>query len=344
MPISTQMIGLVFNIQKFSLNDGPGIRDMVFLKGCPLRCPWCSNPESQQLEPEILFRPEQCLGPDICGLCISACPEGAVQIIEKDQIFAKDQGVNSSSRSNLDLDPNSDSDSNLDMASNSHRSAVLTMDWTRCTHCGECTKDCPGGARERVGREMTVDEVIAIVEKDGGFHARSGGGVTVSGGEPLLQADFVGALLKSCKARLIDTAVETTGFGSWENLKTTVEHANQVFFDIKCADSALHKKHTGVPNEIILQNLKRLSREMPHLPVIVRTPVIPGFNDTEEAISHIREIVVSIPSVKAFQLLPFHRLGIAKYAYQGKECEYIDAEPPGEEQMAQLKIFEYAHD
>ncbi len=321
MNISNKMTGLVFNIQKFSLNDGPGIRDMVFLKGCPLRCRWCSNPESQRLDPEILFRPDKCIGTDVCGLCVSACPDGAFH-----------KGMSTVNNEDKKESPD-----------NRQKPSPVTMDWSRCTHCGECTKDCPGDALEYVGHEMSVDDVVAVVEKDGGFHVRSGGGVTVSGGEPLMQADFVGALLETCKDRLINTAVETTGHGSWEQLKKTVEHANQVFYDIKCADPELHNAYTGIPNTTILKNLHRLSDEMPNLKIIVRTPVIPRFNDTEKAIFDIRKIIEPISSVKAYQLLPFHRLGIAKYEYQGKACEYMDIQPPGDDKMTQLKKYEYTH-
>ena len=189
--------GWVFNIQKFSLHDGPGIRDLIFLKGCPLRCQWCSNPESQRPHPEIVYKIDRCIGFEVCGLCKNQCPEKAIS--------KRDGG-----KANIDR--------------------------SRCNHCGNCATVCPDGALALVGREMSIAEILDVVAADDGFHFRSGGGVTVGGGDPILQSDFVGALLKACRARGIDTAVETAGYGRWDQLEKICRYANLIFYDVKSMD------------------------------------------------------------------------------------------------------------
>lgn len=291
------MKGWVFNIQKFSLHDGPGIRDLVFLKGCPLKCEWCANPESQVADPGVLLKVKQCLGFDACGLCEPACPSGA--------IFKDREG----------------------------RAAI---NWDVCTHCAHCATICPSMALTAVGREMTVDEVLAVVEKDGGFHSRSGGGVTISGGEPLMQADFAVALLSACRAQLIDTALETSGFGSWEKLEKMADAANMIHYDIKSMDDDVHRRFTGVSNKLITENLVRLTRRFPRKKIIVRTPVIPGFNDTREDISEIVAFLKSIDADVEYHLMPFHRLGFSKYACLGRTCAFEDCPPVPEPLMEGL--------
>lgn len=290
--------GYVFDIQKFSLHDGPGIRDLVFLKGCPLRCQWCANPESQRPHPETLFRPDRCLGFEICGLCEPACPEQAI---------GRGDG------------------------------GEAVIDRTACTHCGECAKRCPTGAIEQSGRHMTAAEVLAIVVEDAEFHFRSGGGMTVSGGEPLVQADFTAALLEGCRRRLIHTAVETSGHGPWSDLEKMARHADLILYDIKCMDPDSHRAVTGISNEIILRNLRRLSDRFPDTPVTVRTPVIPGVNDSAAEIQEIARFVKGIETVNAYRLLPFHRLGLAKYTGLGRSCTFAETAPLDDERMDALK-------
>lgn len=290
--------GTVFDIQKFSIHDGPGIRDLIFLKGCPLTCKWCSNPESQLPQPQLLFKQNECLGSDACGLCLDICPAGAIKTTDTTSIL---------------------------------------VDHSTCKQCLECVAICPTNALETAGKSMTVDELLDVVERDGGFHHRSGGGITVSGGEPLTQATFVSALFQECRKRLIHTAVETTGFGRWEQFYTTVEFANVVLYDIKSMNSSKHKEYTGVPNDLILQNLKQLSYSKPQLPIIIRTPVIPGFNDSEKDITEIVTFIKTLPSVTDYQLLPFHRLGLSKYDSLGKTCDYNNTPNIDESLMEHLK-------
>ncbi|HCX87391.1 MAG TPA: glycyl-radical enzyme activating protein [Gammaproteobacteria bacterium] len=290
--------GWVFSIQRFSLHDGPGIRNIVFLKGCPLACVWCSNPESRLKSPQVLLKEELCLGFDVCGLCTDSCPEGALKANGKGK---------------------------------------ARIDWPLCNHCGACAVACPVTALEMAGRKMMVREVVDDVEKDGGFHFRSGGGITVSGGEPIMQADFVSCLLSSCKERLIDTAVETAGYGSWKNLSKTVRNADLVFYDIKSLDPTKHKLFVGFSNDLILKNLIHLATHFPDKPVIVRTPVISGFNDTDDDILEILEFLKQVKTVKDYQLLPYHKFGITKYQYIGKQYPNPDLQVPDSSRMNQLK-------
>jgi pyruvate formate lyase activating enzyme len=290
--------GWVFNIQKFCLHDGPGIRDLIFMKGCPLRCQWCANPESQRPRPEIAYNIDRCIGFETCGLCQDACPEKAIS-----------RGT----------------------------TGRAEIDRLRCNHCGTCAIVCPDRALEILGREMNIAEILDIVAADEGFHFRSGGGVTVGGGDPIMQADFVGELLRACRDCGIDTAVETAGYGGWEQLEKICRYTNRVFYDVKSIDDEKHMAFTGVSNVQILENLGRLSIRFPGIPIVARTPVIPGFNDTIKDISAIVKFLKSIGTLKKYELLPYHKFGIPKYGQLGKTCLYPDAGPPAHECMQQLR-------
>lgn len=279
--LDKDVLGTVFNVQKFSVHDGKGIRTLVFLKGCPLRCKWCSNPESQRLEQERAFNPTRCLTAPVCGRCVDACPSGAITKID-------DQ---------------------------------LCDDREKCTECFACVQACPSSAQSCYGETQTVDLVLRRVEEDGVFYARSGGGLTLSGGEPMVQPDFVLALLREARARRINTAMETCGHCDWGGMAKACALLNSLIFDVKCMDSAKHREFTGVGNELILKNFTRLCEEFPDLPLMVRTPVIPGFNDTEEDILAIREFISRRPNVR-YELLPYHRMGQPKYEYIGKRYPY----------------------
>ncbi|MQL53683.1 glycyl-radical enzyme activating protein [Desulfofundulus thermobenzoicus] len=296
--ITPEKTGLVFNIQHFSVHDGPGIRTIVFFKGCPLRCQWCANPESQLHEPEIAYNENKCIGTGECHLCFQACPARAIE----ERIDNK----------------------------------KVRIDRFRCTNCGECTLVCPSNALELFGKRMTVEEVLQIVEEDSLLYSRSGGGITLSGGEPLMQAGFASELLKEARARGITTAIETSGYADWNRMVMVCQHADTVFYDIKCIDPDKHKRFTGVTNDIIIANLKELNQNFPGLNIIVRTPVIPGFNDTEKDITAILKLVKSLTNVR-YELLPFHRFGEAKYAYLGKRYLFIGVQPPSKEKMKHLE-------
>ena len=277
--------GLVFNIQKYSVHDGPGIRTIVFLKGCPLSCRWCSNPESQRLEPELAFNPGRCLTFSKCTRCLQACLRGAI-IREADD--------------------------------------SLRIERALCEGCPKnCAQACPAQGLIVYGEERSVDDVLKVVEQDAAFYTRSSGGMTLSGGEPLLQADFALALLRESRRRRIKTAVETCGMVPWRTLEAAAEHLNYVLYDIKHMDSAVHEEQTGRPNGAILENFRKLAELCPDKPILARTPVIPGFNDSEEAISAIAEFLLPYPNVR-YEMLPYHRLGTQKYLF-------LDRVPPMEE-------------
>ncbi len=293
--------GLVFNIQKFSLHDGTGIRTLVFLKGCPLSCRWCANPEGISPSVELAFDPAKCIGTGECGRCLEACPCGAVRP--------------------------------------SPHGGRVEIDRTRCGACGLCADACPSRALERVGRWMTVEEVLREVEEDSGFYARSGGGLTLSGGEPLLQAAFSVEVLRAARGRGIHTALETSGSCPWEDLEAACSLADEVFFDVKALESAKHRAGTGVPNERILENLRRLCARFPDRLLRVRTPVIPGYNDTPADIRAIAEFLEALPGPVAYELLPFHRFGESKYGRLGKPCPLEGLASPSPGLMASLKRY-----
>lgn len=274
--------GLVFNIQKYSVHDGPGIRTIVFLKGCPLSCHWCSNPESQRREPELAFNSNRCLTFSKCTRCLQACTRGAI-------IRGSDDS--------------------------------LSIDRSLCGDCLQaCAEACPSQGLIVYGEERTVDDVLKTVEQDAAFYSRSGGGMTLSGGEPLMQADFALALLREARRRRIKTAVETCGMVPWKTLEAAAGDLNYVLYDIKHMDAATHEAQTGASNDVILENFRRLVALDPGKPILVRTPVIPGFNDSVEAVSTIAEFIKPFANVN-YEMLPYHRLGTQKYLF-------LDRVPP----------------
>jgi len=264
--------GMVFDVQRFSLHDGPGIRTTVFLSGCALRCPWCQNPEGLGLQPVLMYSDHLCKH---CGACAGVCPTGAHT-----------------------------------MGAKGHR-----FDRKNCTNCGACPPVCPAGALRMSSRNLTFDDVVQAIAEDEPYFTMSGGGVTISGGEPLVQADFTAAILAACKSRGISTAVESCLAVSAEQLALIEPHCDLFLVDIKHAETLIHQKICGQGNQDILSNLRHLAGRFP---LIIRTPLIPGFNTSVEAVSAIGAIVASLPGVRAWELLPYHRLGEAKRASLGQ--------------------------
>lgn len=286
---------MIFNIQSFSLHDGPGIRTTIFFKGCPLKCLWCHNPESHKAAPELLFYKERCTG---CGICVQACPRGAV-------VIKDGKSVN---------------------------------DRTKCAACGVCVKVCPSGAREISGKKISAGELMEVVEKDRMFYESSGGGVTLSGGEPLIYGEFAREFMERCHKAGIHTAVETSGYTDEENLRRTLALADLVLFDIKAMDENLHRKLTGVSNEKILKNARILCHNMKKK-MVIRIPVVPGCNDGKDNIEKTARFIkekldLSVP----VHLLPYHNFGTAKEERLEWERQNIFSKPE-EEQMAQIKTW-----
>jgi len=278
--------GIVTNIQRYSLRDGPGIRTTVFLKGCPLRCPWCHNPETWSRSPEVMVVESRCVH---CGECVEECPNGIAALPGEAE----------------------------------NRAA--------CAGCGRCVDVCPTGARQIIGRELGVDQLIAEIFRDRLFHEESGGGVTLSGGEPLLQHDFLRAVLARCRESGVHTALDTCGFAPRTTLLEIASLADLVLFDLKMMDSKLHELFTGVPNELILENLQEVSQA--HANVWLRVPLLPGINAEPEQLQPIARLAASLPGLKQIALLPYHRVGIQKHVRLGREIPSLRIAPPTDEQL-----------
>jgi pyruvate formate lyase activating enzyme len=286
----TGLGGLVFDVQKYSLHDGPGIRTTVFMKGCPLACRWCSNPESQSPKQEIMTYDIRCIG---CGKCAEVCHAGAITFTE----------------------------------------AGREIDWEKCDQCLECARVCPARGIECVGHYMTVDEVVAKVEQDRIFYDNSGGGMTASGGEPLVQWEFVSNILERCREKGIHTALDTCGMAPWENLERVVEHADLVLFDVKHMVSAIHKQGTGVGNETILENARKVAERAA---TWIRIPLIPGFNDSESNLTRVAHFAIEIGAEKV-SILPYHNLGSSKYPKLGRTYPMEDTPLFADEAVAEIK-------
>ena len=282
--------GIVFDIQRFSIHDGPGIRTIIFLKGCPLRCRWCSNPESQKMKPELMYRSDQCIR---CGSCFKVCKVGAINLGKE-----------------------------------------YIVDREKCTSCGECVLVCPGSALLMKGKTMTVEEVIKEARKDSIQYYRSDGGITLSGGEALVQSEFAKELFKACKAQGWHTAVETEGYTNEEVIRDVMPYVDLVMLDIKSVDPKKHVEFTGVDNKTILRNAK-IIQEITN--TVIRIPVIPEFNASREEITDIIKFVKTLPNVKKVHLLPYHRYGENKYKLLNREYEMKDTKELSDDYKSELK-------
>jgi len=289
---------IIFNIQRYSLHDGHGIRTLVFMKGCPLSCKWCSNPEGQYIQPQLEYLDVNCAAPETCrGRCAEVCPTHAIKISDEGRPIT---------------------------------------DWSKCIHCGWCANACFFGARKVIGKKMTIDQVMQEVEKDRDFYSISGGGVSVGGGELLMQADFVSELLRRCQAKSIHTAIETCGYARWECLQSVLDYTDQVFYDIKHMDSRTHKELTGVKNDLILENARKMFACLPEKEITIRLTIIPGMTDSAQNVEDTAKFVKECGG-KKMELLPYHKFGTAKYRQCGMLYELPDLEPPTDETMEYLR-------
>ncbi|EDS77536.1 pyruvate formate-lyase-activating enzyme [Clostridium botulinum C str. Eklund] len=289
--------GIIFDIQSFSLHDGPGIRTLVFLKGCPLKCLWCANPEGQNLYPEIFYNPENCSS---CLNCYNACPSQAITF-------------------------NQDSKKNI----------ILKVNRSLCNNCTtyECVNSCYNNAMELSGKYMTIDDVMKIIMRDLPYY-RDDGGITLSGGDPTtFQSEFALELLKTCKKEYIHTAIESSMCCDTETIKKFIPVTDLFLADIKHMDSFKHEKLTGVKNNIILNNISIIAK---YKPTIIRVPIIPGFNDDEKNILETTKFCKE-HNIQSINILPYHKLGEFKYNKLNLPYKLSDVKTPSNEKMLYLK-------
>ena len=284
--------GVIFDIRKYSIHDGPGIRTTVFFKGCPLRCWWCHNPEGQDVEPELVYRKSRCIG---CDECSKSCQREAISLVAQS----------------------------------------ISVNREKCVPCNNCCRVCPSDALSIAGKQMTVKEILEEIEKDRTFYEESRGGVTFSGGEPLMQPDFLNALLKECKERAIHTAVNTCGFAQYEIVDRIRDKVDLFLYDIKTMDNRKHRKYTGASNEQILKNLKKLAESGSS--IVISFPIIPGINDDDKNVTRTAKFISSLPNIQQVNLLPYHRAGIEKYKNLGKPYKLDKIQPPSNQRVKSVK-------
>jgi pyruvate formate lyase activating enzyme len=288
--------GMIFDIKKYAINDGPGIRTTVFFQGCPLACQWCHNPESQANKPVLMYRANRCV---LCGACATVCPQNAITL-----------------------------------------NGFAITDRSLCNTCGVCTETCYNGARELSGYQVSVDQVMSEVLRDTPFYEGSGGGVTFSGGEPLLQPRFLLELLRACREHELHTVVDTSGFAAWEVLNSLREFVDLFLFDLKLMNDERHIQYTGVSNRLILSNLRQLAAA--GSAIIIRIPLIPGINDDEENLRASGELIRSLPNISGVELMGYHDLAAAKYEALGLEYQLKTISAPGKDQLLRsARLFEH---
>ncbi len=290
-PLNGSQTGIIFNIQRYSIHDGPGIRTTVFLKGCPLKCKWCSNPESINPHPEIFFRIEKC---NQCEMCVDVCKLQAITFFDNS----------------------------------------IQINRSKCNLCMKCEEICSFSAINHTGQKVTVNEVVREVMRDELFYNNSGGGVTISGGEPLYQIDFTVNLLKEFKKRSLHTTIDTTGYAKFEELERILDYVDLVLFDIKHLNQEIHQKGTGAKNEIILNNLDKILEK--GLSVWIRVPIIPDFNDSKQYMSKLAKFLSEKP-IEKVSLLQYHEWGKHKYKYLDRVYPLRDAFFIDDEQLKEFK-------
>lgn len=267
------MEGTIFNIQKFCINDGPGIRTTVFFKGCPLSCLWCHNPESKSTRPELFYDIRKCIG---CGGCATVCPAGCHSFTDTEHLF----------------------------------------DRTACRRCGSCAEICPTQALEIAGYRITAEEALKEVMKDEVFYRNSGGGMTLSGGEPMFQPEFARCLLTLAKQKGLHTCMETCGYAAWEDYASVLPLVDLFLFDYKLTDPQLHRQYTGVSQTRILENLFNLDAQ--GAKTVLRCPIIPTVNDTPDHFAGIAATANRLRNVQEIHIEPYHPLGSSKSDLLGK--------------------------
>jgi len=287
------MDNLIFDIQQFSVHDGPGIRTTVFFKGCNLRCAWCHNPESISPDPVLQLYPHKCIH---CGKCIEVCPHNCNIIVDGELSYRREL----------------------------------------CDGCGECARVCYAQSRQIAGRRWDADEIMKIVERDLHFYKSSGGGVTFSGGEPMLQHEFLLSLLEKCKEIGLHTAVDTAGNVLFERFEQVRPLVDLFLYDLKVMDDEVHKRFTGVSNRLIIENLKRLADGRSD--IYIRIPVIPGVNDNMDNMRKSADLLSPLSGIKLVELLPFHFLGEAKYKSLGMEYPIREFGPLSKVKTAQFAV------
>ena len=284
--------GIIFDIKRYAIHDGPGIRTTVFLKGCPLRCQWCANPESQKASPEIAFMPSECIG---CGGCADVCPEKAMTL----------------------------------------KKGLPLRDPASCVSCGSCADQCPSEALQLMGRSTTVDAVFDDISADQPFWERSGGGVTLSGGEPLMQLDFAAALLRRCHENYLHTVLDSCLQVPAKSLGAVYADVDLFLCDLKLMSASRHREFTGFTNELILKNLTLLLES--DKDILVRRPLIPGLNDDTDELNAFGDFLGSLRPGVQVELLPYHRLGESKFERLGREYLLSEIAPPTKEDLAAAK-------
>ena len=282
----------IVKIQRYCIHDGPGIRTTVFFKGCPLRCGWCSSPETHSPRPELAFYEEKCI--EGCQECAGACPEGAISKV----------------------------------------GAKIEIERKKCTRCGKCADVCPTGALSVIGVTMEAYRIVEEIQKDKDFYGRSGGGVTLSGGEPLFHFECAAEIAKDSQEKGISVALDTCGHGKREALHMVLEHVDLVLYDIKHMDPLEHKKHTGIKNDIILDNARMISKR--GVPMIIRYPLVPGINDSPDNLNRLAVFVSELTVVERLDILPYHRLGGPKYRILGRRYDLEHLESPDKHQVQRV--------
>jgi len=290
-PTNDTLRGLITNVQRFSIHDGPGIRTTVFFKGCPLRCFWCHNPETLRPAQEVQVFASRCIG---CRACLERCLNGAHVIQNGQRQFRREL----------------------------------------CQACGRCVETCYAEALVMAGRWWSVEELVEELLRDRPFYEQSGGGITLSGGEPLLQQAFSRRVLQRCKKEGLHTAIETAALCRWEDMEELLPWLDLIMMDIKVMDDAQHRAVTGVSNRLILENARRLANA--GVPLLIRTPIIPSVNDSPEAVGEIASFIGSFPNLQGYELMPFHRLAESKYQSLGLDYQAHVLNTPARAQMETL--------